>query len=69
MLSMVKLTVIGAGNMARCHVEAAANLAVLSSRYIQPAKDRSVILATNFDIGVIAHSIDELYARLKPMVS
>lgn len=63
---MVKLAVIGAGNMARCHVEAAANLASVELTGIYSrTKDRSVILATNFDIGVIAHSIDELYALTK----
>ena len=63
---MVKVAIIGAGNMAKCHMEAIANLPDVKISGIYSRTEQSArALADDFDIEFVALSIQELYALTK----
>ena len=63
---MIKLAVIGAGNMARCHMEVMARLPdVQISGIFSRTEWSSKALAASFGVDFIARSISELYAFTK----
>ena len=64
---MLKVAVVGAGNMARCHMDVAAHLNDVEIVGIcSRGRERAAALAEKYGVKIVANSISELFSSTKP---
>lgn len=64
---MLKVAIVGAGNMARCHMDVAAHLNDVEIVGIfSRSRERAVTLAKEYGVKIVANSINELFSNAKP---